>query len=144
MNVNRNTAIISVRLDVEPHRIMNHFMPLIREWKNMVAKREVRNCEFLIRFLRRGKTCWTKVGDKNHCLNAVINNLWDSRLCNVMYVVAANQRRCLPTRFKQSGSYCLRRARWWLPTSLLKITHCHCLHHDVGDVIMPAGPTARL
>jgi hypothetical protein len=27
---------------------------------------------------------------------------------------------------------------WWLPTSLLKITHCRCLHHCVGDVIMPA------
>jgi hypothetical protein len=34
------------------------------------------------------------------------------------------------------------RARWqWqvirLPTSLLKITHCHCLHYCVGDGIMP-------
>jgi hypothetical protein len=27
---------------------------------------------------------------------------------------------------------------WWLPTSLLKITHCHCLHYCVGNGIMPA------
>jgi hypothetical protein len=27
---------------------------------------------------------------------------------------------------------------WWLPTSLLKIPHCHCLHYCVGDGIMPA------
>jgi hypothetical protein len=33
------------------------------------------------------------------------------------------------------------RARWQgcrLPTSLLKITHCHCLHYYVGNCIMPA------
>jgi hypothetical protein len=47
----------------------------------------------------------------------------------------ANQRRCLPAHLKKTkvdipGSYCLSRttrARWWLPTSLLKITHCQCL-----------------
>jgi hypothetical protein len=40
-----------------------------------------------------------------------------------------------------AGSSCLSRTmrvRSWLPTSLLKITHCHCLHYCVGDVIMPA------
>jgi hypothetical protein len=30
---------------------------------------------------------------------------------------------------------------WWLPTSLLKITHCHCLHYCVGDGIMPVFST---
>jgi hypothetical protein len=30
------------------------------------------------------------------------------------------------------------RAHWHGTTSLLKITHCHCLHYCVGDGIMPA------
>jgi hypothetical protein len=30
------------------------------------------------------------------------------------------------------------KARWWFPTSLLKIPHWLCPHYCVGDVIMPA------
>jgi hypothetical protein len=44
----------------------------------------------------------------------------------------------------QPGSYCLSRTMrtlwqgWRFPTSLLKITHYHCLHYwPVGDGIMP-------
>jgi hypothetical protein len=50
---------------------------------------------------------------------------WPSYLWGLLsHPEAANQNRCIP------GSYCLSRTMhacwhgWWLPTSLLKITHC--------------------
>jgi hypothetical protein len=78
---------------------------------------------------------------------------WHSYLCGPLpRLEAANQNRCLHARLSRQRRaaqqllwrLCLSstmRARWqglWLPTSLLKITHCHCLHYCVGDGIMPA------
>jgi hypothetical protein len=72
------------------------------------------------------RSCWTRHRRQTYYLT------WRQPIRAVAYP-------CILNRQMRAATDCRGQCVCqWFPTSLLKITHCHCLHYCVGNVIMPA------